>query len=466
MTGPDPVDVLGQIVDRGWLVGGAVRDRLLGRSTADFDVVVDRDAVRKTARALGKAVHAFSFELSETFGGWRVVAHDHSWQLDLLPLEGTGIEDDLRRRDFTVNAVAAPLGEEGYVDPTGGLADLAARRLRAVSPDSFSDDPLRVMRLARLACELGFGVEDSTLELARRSASTLPAIAPERVFAELKRVVVCERVLQGLELMDRAGAMDAVLPELTALRGVEQSRYHHLDVFDHTLAVLAEAVALERDPARVGGDVTPALTKWLASPLANDLTRGQSLRFGALLHDIAKPVTRAVSGAGRVTFIGHDEQGAELGAAILSRLRASDRLQQHVAALARHHLRLGFLVHEMPLSRRAIYDYLLTTSPVAVDVTVLSVADRLATRGEGSEVAIARHLELARQMVAEALAWEADPPRPPVRGDELAHSLGIRPGPVVGELLAQLRAASFSGEISGRDEALELARRLFSAKRG
>jgi hypothetical protein len=184
------------------------------------------------------------------------------------------------------------------------------------------------------------------------------------------------------------------------------------------------------------------------------------LRFGALLHDIAKPQTRAVTPQGRVTFMGHDVAGATLSADVLGRLRASERLREHVAALTRYHLRLGFLVHEMPLTRRSVYEYLDGTSPVAVDVTMLSVADRLATRGDDSERAIARHLELARQMLSEALAWVANPPRPPIRGDELAEALGISPGPLVGVLLAELRAASFSGEVQGPEEAIERARRL------
>jgi poly(A) polymerase len=193
------------------------------------------------------------------------------------------------------------------------------------------------------------------------------------------------------------------------------------------------------------------------------MTRGQALRFGALLHDIAKPQTRAVTPQGRVTFMGHDEAGARMGMEILGRLRASERLREHVGGLARHHLRLGFLVHEMPLSRRAVYEYLHATAPVAVDVTVLSVADRLATRGDNAERAIAAHLELARQMLAEGLAWIADPPRPPVRGDELAEALGIKPGPVVGDLLAELEAASFSGEVATREQAIARARELIAA---
>src|SRR5262249_15605021 len=191
---------------------------------------------------------------------------------------------------------------------------------------------------------------------------------------------------------------------LGELHGMEQSKYHHLDVHEHTRAVLAETIAIERDPERWFGADSDALMRVLEEPLANELTRGQALRLGALFHDIAKPQTRNVTGEGRVTFMGHDEEGAAVSVQILSRLRASERLAGYVAALARHHLRLGFLVHQMPLDRRVIYDYLRTCEPVQVDVTLLSVADRLATRGSGSEEAISKHLELARQLLSEALA--------------------------------------------------------------
>jgi putative nucleotidyltransferase with HDIG domain len=458
----DPVAALTEIVPDGWLVGGTVRDRVLGRETADYDVATAGSAT-EVARALGRAAGGFAFELSEAFGAWRIVAHDRTWQVDILPLNGATIEEDLGRRDLTINAIAAPLGSVGYVNPFGGLEDLGARRLRAVSPVAFERDPLRTLRLARLACELGFEVEATTRGLARAAAPGLAQVAPERVFGELRRVVCAPAALAGLGLMDEIGVTDVVLPELAALHGVEQSRFHHLDVFDHTRSVLAEVIELERDPQRLARDAAPALMRFLGEPLANEMTRGQALRFGALLHDIAKPQTRAVTPQGRVTFMGHDEAGAGLAAKILGRLRASERLRDHVAALARHHLRLGFLVHDMPLSRRAVYDYLHVTAPVAVDVTVLSVADRLATRGDNAERAISAHVELARQMLAEGLAWIADPPRPPVRGDELAQALGITPGPLVGDLLAELEAASFSGEVATREEAIARARELIAA---
>ena len=459
----DPITVLSRIKANGaWLVGGAVRDRLLGRPTADYDVAVQEEP-RTLARELARSTHAHAFGLSEGFGVWRVVARDHTWQVDVLPVGGGSIEADLGKRDLTINAIAEPLSGEGYVDPFGGLRDLRARRLRMVSREAFTEDPLRALRLARLGCELGFDVEAETAAVAAANAPRLRDVAPERIFGELKRILATDRAVEGVELMDALQATGAVLPELAELRGVQQSPYHHLDVREHTLAVLAATIELEGAPERWLGRHAEAIHAFLAEPLANELTRGQALRFGALFHDIAKPQTRDVTTEGRITFIGHDRTGAEMARSALSRLRASERLCEYVAALARHHLRLGFLVHEMPLTRRAVYRYLRVTDPVQVDVTLLSVADRLATRGKGSEKAIARHVELADQLVGEALAWRAEPPRAPIRGDELAREIGLRPGPEIGRLLDELEEASFAGEIQSRDQAVEHARDVLRA---
>jgi poly(A) polymerase len=445
--------------ERAWLVGGALRDRLLGRPTPDLDVVVDGD-VRAAARRLGRGLGGASFELSDQFGAWRVVARETGWQVDITPLQGGSLEADLGARDLTVNAMAEPLGGGELVDPFGGARDLAERRLRMVSAAAFAADPLRTIRVARLATELGFDVEPSTADNVRAQAGGLRDVSPERVFAELRRIVTADEAVSGMELIEELDLTDGVLPELTALRGVEQTAYHHRDVHGHTLEVLQAAIDLERDPAAALGDeLAEPVLALLAEPLADQLTRGGAMRFGALLHDVAKPRTRTEFPDGRIGFPHHDEEGAEMARAALARLRASERLRAHVAALTRHHLRLGFLVHDMPLDRRAIYRYLVACEPVEADVTLLSVADRLATRGRKADEAIARHLELARQVLAEALARRAAGPQPPlVRGDELAAALGIARGPRLGELLARIAEARFAGEVSTRDEALALAR--------
>jgi poly(A) polymerase len=448
-----------------WVVGGAVRDELLGRAVSDVDLAVAGDA-KPLARALARAVGpgAASFPLSDAFGAWRVIGPEQAWQVDLMPLQGASLDEDLSRRDFTINAMARPVGGDAVVDPFGGAADLDAQRLRMVGARSFADDPLRVLRLARFACELGFTPEPETAGAASQQAGAIDRVAAERVFAELKRVIASDRVVEGLELMDSLGLTPHVLPELSDLRGVEQNRYHHLDVHDHTLEVLAETVAFERGPAPLldEPELDARIRTFLAQPFSDGITRGTALRFGALLHDVAKPETQAFHEDGSVLgFPGHADLGADRSRATLTRLKASEKLRAHVALLARHHLGLGYLVHKAPLDKRTIHQYLVKTSPVEVDVSLLSIADRLATRGRKAGEAIAKHLEVARIVLPAALdfaTWRAQPPL--LRGDELATALDIRPGPSLGTLLARLDEAHYAGTITTPDQALQLARTL------
>ncbi|HEV2058841.1 MAG TPA: HD domain-containing protein, partial [Solirubrobacteraceae bacterium] len=318
------------------------------------------------------------------------------------------------------------------------------------------------------AAELGLEAEPATAALARTSAPGAATVAQERVFAELKRIVAGDGVVASLALMDDLGVTAAILPELHALHGVDQNRYHHADVYAHTVEVLEQAMSLQADPgATFGREHGQAVRAVLAEPLGEDVDRGFGLRIGALLHDVAKPVTLGRRDDGTPTFLGHDSAGAELSREILTRLRVGDKLKAHVAALARHHLRLGFLVHERPLPRRALYRYLRTTEPVEVDVTLLSVADRLATRGRNAQESIAKHLELAREVLPAALAWRAQGRRAPlIRGDVLAAELELADGRELGRLLAEIDEARFAGEIATREEALALAARLRDEARG
>jgi len=463
LEGAEPVRALRAALAGGpeaWLVGGVVRDAYLGRPLVDLDLAVAGDpeqAARRVARALGGP----AFSLSDTFGSWRVLDRERRFEVDLSALQGDSIEADLSRRDFTVNAMAVPLGGGDTVDPHGGRTDLDAGVLRVLGEQAYADDPLRPLRLVRLAAELGFAPDPETERLTAAAAPGLVRPSAERVYAELRRAVIAPDVLEALALAERTGVLGAVVPELVALEGIEQSRFHHLDVYHHTVEVLERWIGLEGDLEAVFGHQAEAIREVLAEPLGDGLTRGDAIRFGALFHDIAKPQTRGERPDGRPTFIGHDAQGQELVRHIFTRLRASDRVRAFVGDLTRHHLGLGFLVHDRPLTPRALYGYLRRCDPVEVEVTLLSCADRMATRGQGQDEWIAAHLELGAEVMDAALRWRAaGPPAVPIRGDELARELGIEPGPELGALLGELEAAVYTGEVADHDQAVDYARRM------
>lgn len=445
-----------------WVVGGAVRDAALGEDVTDLDLAVALNPAA-AAKSIARACGGHSFELSAEFETWRVVGLDEAWQVDVTALRGATIEADLAERDFTIGAIAVALGGGEPIDPHAGLADLERGVLRVVGERSFAADPLRLLRAARLAAELRFEVDPRTRALARTGAPRLSEAAGERQFAELRQLVGGPDPLRGLALLDELGLTAVVLPELEALRGVEQGPNHHLDVYGHTIAVLEHTLEVESDLARFAGEREAEVAELLAEPLADEVSHGTALRLGALFHDIGKPATKGERD-GFVTFIGHDLDGATMVGDLCKRLRTSRTLSRHLQGLTLHHLRLGFLVHEVPLPPRRVHEYLRATEPVTADVTLLTVADRLSARGLGpfaTEEAIEAHLSLAREMLAAALDWRREgPPAPLVRGDELAEELGIAEGPEVGSLLAELEAAQYSGEVSTRQEALERARSI------
>jgi putative nucleotidyltransferase with HDIG domain len=443
-----------------WIVGGAVRDAALGHEVADLDLAVAGDP-RAAALAIAAELGEPAFELSAEFGTWRVLSRSRGWQIDATAMRGERIEADLAERDFTIGAVAVPIGSGEALDPFGGLADLERGVLRAVGERSFSADPLRLLRAARLAAGLKLEIEAETVRLARASRALAAEPAGERQLAELRQLLGGPDPLRGLALLDELELTAVVLPELEDLRGVEQGPNHHLDVHGHTLAVLERTLEVESDLERFAGERAAEVAQLLAEPLADEFSRGTALRFGALFHDIGKPTTRSEQN-GFVGFRGHDREGVEIIGRICSRLRASRRLTQHLQALTLHHLRLGFMIPEAPLSARRVHEYLRATEPVGVDVTLLTVADRLSARGAGplaKPEMVAAHLDLAREMIAAALDWRRDgPPVPLLRGDEVALELDIEPGPELGSLLAELEAAQYAGEVRDRAEAVEYLR--------
>ncbi|MEH3055309.1 MAG: HD domain-containing protein [Patulibacter minatonensis] len=439
-----------------WLVGGAVRDALLGLpAPLDLDLIVAGD-LRGVAKAVAEELGAPRFPLSDRYGGYRVTAAG-GLQVDVMPIDPAGLDADLRRRDTTVNALAVAAGaaadswpelrRDDLVDRVGGLADLDARVQRACGPDAMLDDPLRVLRLGRAIAGRPWVLDGQTVRLARAAAPGLAHVAGERIGAELRGTLGGAHPLAGLDALRRTGGLDAVLPELVALDGVQQSPYHHLDVGGHTREVLQWGVALETDLATYVDEASAAAVLGrLDDDLGGGWTVRDAARFGALLHDIAKPRTQVYyEQRGFYGFPDHDKVGETMATAIMERLRAPRRVVKTVAALTLHHLRLGFLVHATPLGRGGWYDYLAQVSPVEVEVTVLALADRLATRGRRAEEAIEAHADLTREVLPVALAWRAagGAPTPLIDGNALVAQTGRAPGRWLADALERQRRARY-----------------------
>ena len=435
-----------------WLVGGAVRDVLLGRPLSDWDLVTTGDAER-TARAYAAAISAPVFPLSERHGAWRIVGDDYEVDVTAAP---QGIATDLARRDLTINAIAVRVADGTLEAVPGALADVASGVLRAVSDQSFLDDPLRLLRLVRLAAELDLEIAPDTFLQARRDAGHAADPAGERQQAELERILLARDPIDGLRHLEDLGLLAVVLPEVAALRGVTQNRYHHFDALDHTLQVLDAAVDLSEHPEFAFGAAAGVVATALAEPIDADTDVALAVRWGALLHDIAKPQTRSVRDDGHVCFPGHAVEGAATAAVILARLRCSSALQRCVATLVREHLRIGFLVPSGDLDAREVHRYRVATELWGIASVVVSLADRWSTRGtQARQRWIRRHEQLAAAMIT-ALGQPVAAAL--VRGDVLAEAIGCPLGPELGVLLARISEEQAAGVIGTEQEAIAFAR--------
>ena len=450
------LDELGRLVgdDGAYFVGGCVRDVRLGLPVTDVDVVVPGDPAT-VARRLARETGGSPFALSEAHGAWRVVLDGRT--LDITAQRGGDILADLGERDFTVNAMAIPVdgdGEAGVVDPFGGLGDLAEGRLRLVSDRVFTDDPLRLLRLARIAHELGFEVDPEAERLARRDAHLADRPAGERIYAEVRRLMTPDHPDAAVRLLDGLGVLDVILPEAGPMHGCEQSPFHHLDVFEHTLQVLDASADIAAHPEHYLPRHAESLRAALDQTVGDELDARTALRFAVLFHDIEKPSTRTVSDDGRIGFMGHDRKGAETAARILKRWRAATSTIRFCALLVAEHLRLGFMVHDRPIDRRDGYRYLKATAPHTHASVVVSLADRFATRGVRARQAYVRaHTQTADELLQVVAELESEDREPLLRGDEISEMTGAT-GPRIGQLVDALAEEQAAGTVTTRDEAV------------
>ncbi len=462
---------------KSYLVGGFVRDMLLGRDTADIDIAVATDALEiapKVATTLG-GKYVLLDKVNRV--GRVVLANEEApsnrgqWELDFSTFSGD-IEQDLARRDFTIDAMAIdlrqiahqPLRPPMLIDPFNGWGDLHQGTIRAVTETVFELDAVRLLRAVRLAAELGFTIDKGTEALIHRYSYLIANVAGERIREELLRLLAVPQAGQLLPYLDELGLLTAMIPELTELKGAEQPKEHFWDVFDHSLKTVAAVDFLLRqgDWEYASEDVlatapwSTMLTQHFDSEVSSGSTRRLLVKLAALLHDIAKPQTKAIEADGRLRFLGHAKEGAAIAANILERLRFSAKEVKLVEIMVRHHLRPGQMSHDGLPSPKAIYRYFRDTGEAGVDILLLSLADHLATRGSHLNLAQwQQHTQMVEYVLSQRFQKESlvVPPKL-VDGHDLINIFGMSPGPKIGEFLEAVREAQASGELATREEAL------------
>ena len=443
-----------------------------GRWTGDLDIATDSLEVYQD---LAQAMEGHVVWMDDDREIVRLIFPSVSGvsHIDINRMRGT-IVQDLAMRDFTVDAMALPISRDAMraprvhlIDPLGGLADLGGRTIRQVSASAFRDDPARLMRALRLAAQLDFEIDPETEARIKADSHLIDGVALERVRDELLGMLAEDRASRSLRAMDRLGLLCRVIPELEAAKGVVQPKEHYWDVFDHLIEAAGRVEVLlgtDSGQPEFVGRLTPRfgeMESYFAQPVRDGQTRRTILKLAALLHDVAKPATMSVEPSGRIRFLGHSEDGADIAVEVLKRLRLSGQTVEMVRKMVRYHLRPAQMapVGELP-SGRAVFRYYRDLGDVAVDTLYLSLADHLAARGPDIEPGEwARQCRVVSHILGEGRERSAPEAMPRLlNGHDLMAIFSLSPGPKIGILLNVVQEAQASGDIDTREDAIELVR--------
>jgi poly(A) polymerase len=431
------------------LVGGSVRDALLGRLGDDLDFCTDAhpdqtvrllkgwaESIWETGREFG-TIGAQRSGLRLEVTTFRAESYDRVTRNPVVQY-GTNLIDDLKRRDFTINAMAVSLPDHRFTDPYGGLTDLAARLIRTpgTPQESFGDDPLRMLRAARFAAQLGFAVEPAARAAMGAMAADLDRITAERIRDEFTKLLCGADPVSGLRLLVDTGLADRFLPELSGLKLEIDEHAQHKDVYEHTLTVVSNAVALERADADSGGPAGPDFI----------------LRMAALMHDVGKPATKEVGPDGRVSFHHHEMVGARLTKQRMKAMRYPKDVISQVVTLVALHLRFyGYGRGEWTDS--AVRRYVADAGDLLPRLHKLTRSD-CTTRNRRKARQLSEDYDALEERIAR-LQSEEDLARvrPDLDGNAIMELLGVPPGPIVGQAWRHLKEQRLERGPLDRDEA-------------
>ena len=445
-----------------YAVGGAVRDHLLGRPLRDVDLACRNAAgfARLLADCQEKPATVVPFTRDRDAPCFRVVNRRRPEDfVDVVNLRGPTIEDDLERRDFTINAMAFRILPDGrlgdLIDCVNGGRDLGDRLIRACGSRALGDDPARVLRAARLSAQLDFSVTPDTRDAMAQQAARLTGVAAERLTAELLKLLSCPRCLLQVRLLDETGVLGVILPEISAAKGCRQNGYHHLDVWEHSLATLAACEEIIAGPEAAFGRAGPAVRSFLDQN--NHLPL---LKLAALLHDLGKPrVKQYDQEKERVTFHGHDRRGAELAAVAAGRLRFSSADTRLLTLMVEQHMR-PVILFQPQVKQSTIIKWFREVNDASLLIMLLAMADVAAKSGERMACETKENFfAWARKETINYTEYLKKTFGQPslVSGLDLL-ALGLAPGPAIGRILADIREQQDLGLITDRDHALRLLR--------
>lgn len=439
-----------------YLVGGCIRDSFLDRPNNDRDIAVT-DRVFDFSRRLADETGSSFVTLDKEFGIARVVPRSKELYLDFALTRG-GIEDDLLRRDFTINAMAANLRNCEVLDPSGGMADLENQLVRSYSRQNITDDPLRILRAYRMSAKLGFSIDPRTQEWIGAEKERLPEISFERIRDEIFKIMKDPHSGKYIRALYRDGILGILIPELLLMEGMDQNNFHKFDVLEHSLVAYDEVEKLLYEaPSTL--PCRDLIGEYLNESIAGDRIRLQAMKFAVLLHDIGKPAVRRIDHNGILYYKGHHTEGRNIWNKISDRFKLSNKEKSLGGRMIERHLEPVFIpLKDHKTQQELLYDFYLAAGDAAVGVILLSWGDVEAGQGEAlKQNLIDNHHNFSRGMIRDYFG-KAPIAHPPqfINGKDVMNLLNLESGQEIGRLMEILRKASALEQIKSRKEAVEL----------
>jgi len=430
-----------------YLVGGSVRDLLLGKIPVDYDILTFGNVWDK-ALTLASCLGSKPFWMDESRGIARTVSRD-GITLDGCAPKGSSLNEDLLNRDITINAIALNLANMEIHDPLNGVSDLNSRTIRAVSEKGFADDALRTFRCLRFAAVLEFSIEDGTTSLIKKYAPGLKNIAPERIKQELVCALSYKRGAGVFSLMEETGIREILFP---GYEDIYQGVYHRWPLIKHATLV-AETVDALIDEAE---DLLPGAGAMLSEEVEDGIDRACMLRLAAFMHDIGKPSTREDAENGMVHFYAHAGAGAKIADTLCRNLRFSSAFCSSISGLIGMHMRVLDLACGGIMTTKAMHRLIKNAEAFMPELLLLSLADAVATGKDPGYIGVRTEIE---EMIRRIWEYYIDVylnnrKEPLLNGNDVMAELGIGPGPEVGKLLVRVEEARAEGLITNKSEAL------------
>lgn len=439
-----------------YLVGGCVRDYFLDKENFDKDLIVNESET--FARKLADMLEGFFIPLDEGFGIYRVILRDKISCIDVAKPVGENIENDLMRRDLTINSVALNLKTFEMLDITGGIEDLQNGKIKIISEQNLLDDPLRILRAYRFASTLGFELEESSETLIKKNVALIKNPAQERVNYELLKLFGGDFASKTLLEMDKSGILEILFPVVAELRKVPKNSHHHLDLFHHSIETVRQIEILYKTSEI-------RAVEHLNRVDFGGNTRLSQLKLAGFLHDIGKFQTWTIDEDGRHRFIKHNDVGAKMAEKILKQMKFSKKQIEYLSKMIKFHIYPSNVIDSPNLNEKIYMRFVRKMWEDSVDVIFLAKADRLSALGEEiTQKMVDDNINgLSKLMTFYLDVKETLKPLPKLlTGNDLMKDFGLKPSPQMGEILKALHEAQISSEVITKEDAVAFVQKLLA----